>query len=194
MERTNTRNGDGRRLVFGFDPGCMTCSGLARSIEEAVGDKLELRSLTDPGVEHWRKQALGENASWAPTLVEVNGSVVRAWTGVRMEVHLARRLGPAATWRVAKILGEIKGSKGTDNSPYAGLSRSQSLKAWVARLSGCRCSRVRGPSPPRTRRRSIGFPNSRLLPLKSSPRRRPRPPGRGWPESDTCVGCFRLVH
>ena len=105
MERTNTRNGDGRRLVLDFDAGCMTWSGLARSIEEAVGDKLELRSLTDPAVEHWRKQALGENAPWAPTLVEVNGSVVRAWTGVRMGAHLARRLRPAATWRVAKILG-----------------------------------------------------------------------------------------
>ena len=128
MERTNIRNGDGRRLVLGVDAGCMTCSGLARSIEEAVGDKLELRSLTDPGVEHWRKQVLDENAPWVPTLVEVNGSVVRDWTGVRMGAHLARRLGPAATWRVAEILGEIKGSKGTDNSPYAGLSRSQFLK------------------------------------------------------------------
>jgi len=40
----------------------MTCSGLARSIEEAVGAKLELRSLTDPQVEHWREQALGKDA------------------------------------------------------------------------------------------------------------------------------------
>ena len=59
MEGTNTRNGDGRRLVLGFDARCMTCNGLARSIEEAVGAKLELRSLTDPQVEHWREQALG---------------------------------------------------------------------------------------------------------------------------------------
>ena len=52
MEGTKARNGDGRRLVLGFDARCMTCSGLARSIEEAVGDKLETRSLNDPMVEH----------------------------------------------------------------------------------------------------------------------------------------------
>lgn len=52
MEETNTRNGDRRRLVLGFDAGCMTCSGLAKSIEEAVGDRLEIRSLTDPMMEH----------------------------------------------------------------------------------------------------------------------------------------------
>lgn len=45
-----------------------------------------------------------------------------------MGAHLARRLGPAATWRVANILGEMKESRGTDTSPYAGLSRSQFLK------------------------------------------------------------------
>ena len=128
MEGTNTRNGDSRRLVLGFDAGCMTCSGLARSIEEAVGDKLELSSLTDPAVEHWRKQALGENAPWAPTLIEVNGSVVRAWTGVRMGAHLARRLGPAATWRLAKILGEKREKESAERSPFYGLSRSQFLK------------------------------------------------------------------
>jgi hypothetical protein len=128
VEGTNTRNGDARRLVLGFDAGCMTCGGLARRIEEAVDDRLEIRSLTDPMMEHWRGQAFGENAPWAPTLVEVTGSKVRAWTGMRMGAHLARRLGPAATWRVAKILGEMKESKGTHDSPYAGLSRSQFLK------------------------------------------------------------------
>ena len=105
MEGTNIQPVGGRRLVLGFDAGCMTCSGLAQRIEEAVGGKLEIRSLTDPMMEHWRGQSLGEDAPWAPTLVEVNGSTVRAWTGVRMGAHLARRLGPAATWRLAKILG-----------------------------------------------------------------------------------------
>ena len=128
MEGTNNQTTGARKLVLGFDAGCMTCSGLAKGIEEAVGDRLEVRSLTDPQMKHWRGQALGENAPWAPTLVEINGSVVRAWTGVRMGAHLARRLGPAATWRVAKILGEMKEGKGTGNSPYAGLSRLQFLK------------------------------------------------------------------
>ncbi len=136
MEGTNNQTGGARRLVLGFDAGCMTCSGLARSIEEAVGDRLEVRSLNDPMMEHWRRQALGENAPWAPTLVEVNGSVIRAWTGVRMGASLARRLGPAATWRVAKILGEMKESRGADNSPYAGLSRTQFLKGLGGAIVG----------------------------------------------------------
>ena len=128
MEGTNTHNGGGRRLVLGFGAGCMTCSDLAQRIEEAVDGKLEIRSLSDPMMEHWRREVFGEDALRAPTLVEVNGSVVRAWTGVRMGAHLARRLGPAATWRVAKILGETKEHPGTENSPYSGLSRSQFLK------------------------------------------------------------------
>ena len=128
MEGTNTQSVGGPRLVLGFDAGCMTCGGLAKSIDEAVGDRLEVRSLSDPTMERWRRETFGEDAPWAPTLVEIDGSMVRAWTGVRMGAHLARRLGPAATWRVAKILGEIKESKGTDNSTYAGISRSQFLK------------------------------------------------------------------
>ncbi len=128
MEGTNTRNGDGRRLVLGFDAGCVTCGGLAKGIEEAVGDRLEIRNLNDPMMRHWRRQALGKNAPWAPTLVEVNGSVVKAWTGVRMGAHLARKLGPAATWRLAKILGEMRKEGSAERSPYYGLSRSQFLK------------------------------------------------------------------
>ena len=128
MEGTNTRNGDGRRLVLGFDARCMTCNGLAQRIEEAVGDRLEIRSLNDPMMRQWRRQALGENAPWAPTLIEVNGSVVRAWTGVRMGAHSAHKLGPAVTWRLAKILGEMRKEGSAERSPYYGLSRSQFLK------------------------------------------------------------------
>ena len=106
MEETNIQIGGGRRLVLGFDAGCTTCSDLAKKIEEAVGDKLEIRSLYDPQVRHWREQVLGENASWAPTLIEVRGAGVRAWTGVRMGVALSTRIGPAATWRVMQILGD----------------------------------------------------------------------------------------
>ncbi len=107
MEGTNTRSGDGRRLVLGFDAGCMTCGGLASSIEEAVGDKLEVRSLSDPAMEHWRREVFGEDAPWAPTMVEVSGSNARAWTGWRMAAHMARILGTATTWRVMQVLDEL---------------------------------------------------------------------------------------
>lgn len=107
MEETNIQPVGGRRLVLGFDAGCMTCRGLARSIEEAVGDRLEVRSLSEPPMEHWRREVFGENAPWAPTLVEVNGSNVQAWTGWRMAAHMARILGTTMTWRVMQVLGEL---------------------------------------------------------------------------------------
>ena len=125
-------NPGGRRLVLGFDAGCATCSDLARRIEEAVGDELEVRSLHDPQVEHWRKQALGDNAPWAPTLVEVDGGSVRAWTGVSMGARLIRVLGPAATWRVMKTLREAKANLRlldlSDTRTGSRLTRNQFLK------------------------------------------------------------------
>lgn len=47
MEQADGRHG-GRRLVLGFDAGCMACSELAKRIEEQVGDRLDIRSLSDP--------------------------------------------------------------------------------------------------------------------------------------------------
>lgn len=117
-----------KKLVLGFDAGCMTCSELARKIEEEVGDKLEVRSLYDPQMVHWREQALGEDASWAPTLVKVEGGKVKAWTGLRMGAVLSGRLGPAGTWRVMQVLGEMKSVSKTGARHGAGLSRGQFLK------------------------------------------------------------------
>lgn len=73
-----------KRLVLGFDAGCTTCSQLAERIEEAAGEKLEMMSLSESCMREWRGQALGKDAPWAPTLVEVGDGKVRAWTGVKM--------------------------------------------------------------------------------------------------------------
>ncbi len=97
-----------RRLVLGYDGGCVTCSDLAERISQSVGDRMEVRSLHDPQVEHWRERTLGKDAPWAPTLFEVGGpGEVRAWTGPRMAVRLARALGPVSAWRVLCVLGEV---------------------------------------------------------------------------------------
>lgn len=131
-----TRGATGtRRLVLGFDGGCVTCSDLAERISEQVGDRLEVRSLHHPQVEYWREQALGKDAPWAPTLFEVGGPrKIRAWTGPRMAVRLACALGPVSTWRVMQVLGEIDAPKvAIVGSPVsgggaAGMSRGQFLK------------------------------------------------------------------
>ena len=128
MEETNTQPG-GRRLVLGFDAGCMTCSELAKTIEAAVGDRLEIRSLNEPQVEYWRRQALGEDAPWAPTLIEVRDGSVKAWTGVRMGARLGRALGLVATWRVMHVLGEMRGRFTDPGGQRTGmLDRGQFLK------------------------------------------------------------------
>ena len=138
MEETNIQIGGGRRLVLGFDAGCMTCSELARRIEERVGDRVEVRSLHHPQVEHWREQALGKDVPWTPTLFEVTSDEeVKAWTGAGMAVKLARVLGPLSTWRVMQALGEVSAPKsvtsGDDALPTpitgrAGVSRGDFLK------------------------------------------------------------------
>lgn len=137
MEEMNARNDDGRRLVLGFDAGCITCIGLAKRIEATVGDRLEVRSLSDPAMEHWRVQALGEDAPWAPTLIEVDADRVKAWTGLRVGIALSRRLGPAATWSVMQALGEtasttesIRASTSLSPKPDSGgIDRGQFLRA-----------------------------------------------------------------
>jgi hypothetical protein len=126
------KDGTTRRLVLGFDAGCMTCSELARRIEERVGNKLEVLSLNDPFMARWREQALGKDAPWVPTLVEVEGDAIRAWTGVRMGARLSRVLGPVATWRMMQVLGEANAdhelADSTAVNAISGLTRGQFLK------------------------------------------------------------------
>jgi hypothetical protein len=126
------RDGKTRRLVLGFDAGCMTCSELARRIEERVGNKIEVLSLNDPFMARWREQVLGKDAPWVPTLVEVEGGAIHAWTGVRMGARLSRALGPLATWRVMQVLGEANDDLELVDSVAAraasGLTRGQFLK------------------------------------------------------------------
>ena len=128
-----------RRLILGFDAGCASCSDLARRVEETVGNKLEMLSLHNPQVEQWRRQALGENAPWAPTLIEIEGTNVKAWTGLRMSAALSRRLGPVATWRLMQVLGEPDAAHGTEipgsDREAGSISRGQFLKGLASGLA-----------------------------------------------------------
>ena len=130
-----------RKLVLGFDAGCGTCSDLAGSVQERVGDKLSVENLNDSQLIAWREEALGKDAKWAPTLFEVDEEkVVRAWTGWKMGWALSRKLGPATTWQVMQALGEVGAAPRIEDSPIveklperaaeavAGMSRGQFLK------------------------------------------------------------------
>lgn len=106
-ESGHNRSSNARRLVLGLDAGRSTCSSLAARLEKRVGEKLDVRNLRDLDVREWREQALGEDDEWAPTLFEVEDGKVREWSGWRMGWVLSRTFGPAATWRVMQVLGEV---------------------------------------------------------------------------------------
>lgn len=121
---------DGGRLVLGFDADCAACSDIARRIRDELGESIEARPLADPELARWREESLGEDAPWTPTLFEVEGGRVRAWTGARLALTLAARLGPVKAWRLAKVLG---GAEPSWDGPAAsetagGLSRGDFLK------------------------------------------------------------------
>lgn len=105
MER-RARWGDAARLVLGFDGGCARCASLASSIRRCVGDRLEVGDLRSKRARRWRERALGQDAPWVPTLFEVRGGDVRAWTGIEMGLVLVRRLGVTDGLKVLRALGE----------------------------------------------------------------------------------------
>jgi hypothetical protein len=123
--------GEGR-LILGYDGGCSACSELAGRIEEKVGGKLEVLSLHDPLMANWREEALGGDAPWVPTLVEVGGEKAKVWVGWRMGVALIRRLGAPAAWEMMRILGgmgeEVRSGNATSTEHAALKSRRQFLK------------------------------------------------------------------
>lgn len=116
------------RLVLGFDAGCATCSSLAKRVEEQVGDRLEVRDLRDPEIARWIEQALGQDARWAPTLIEVSVDKVKAWTGLRMGLALSRRLGVRDTWRVIKALDATAEPEEISTLAGPSFSRARFLK------------------------------------------------------------------
>lgn len=90
--------------ILCFDGGCAACNKLARSVTELSDGRLNARSMRDEQVKWWREQALGPDSPWVPTLILVEGSTVRAWTGGAMALRLALLVGPTRTWRVLKLV------------------------------------------------------------------------------------------
>lgn len=125
-----------KRLILCFDAGCSTCTDLAQRVERVAGDKLEVRSLRDPQVGNWRKEALCKEAPWEPTLMEIKDGHVTARTGLGMGISLSLALGPILTWRVLQLLGEAdlerdnsSASSGTTPSGlFTGMNRRRFLK------------------------------------------------------------------
>lgn len=89
-----------------FDSGCAACTKLARAIEHDTEGWLAARSLHEPEI-----QALLDRARpgwrWEPTLLEVDGDQVRAFTGLALRARLVAGLGPRRAWRVARLVRQV---------------------------------------------------------------------------------------
>jgi hypothetical protein len=98
------------RWILAFNASCGTCRAISERVAQACDRKLEVLPLTDAKVEQWRKQALGQEAPWAPTLLKIasQGTQVRAWTGPAMGIWLVRRLGLRSTMQVLAALGQLQ--------------------------------------------------------------------------------------
>ena len=83
--------------VLGFDADCSFCKEVAEEIRDRFGEHLELRDLRESEMTEWRREALGENPAWTPVLVKVSHEKVSLYSGYRLGLTLASRLGPVAT-------------------------------------------------------------------------------------------------
>ncbi|MEU5696752.1 bacteriocin fulvocin C-related protein [Actinosynnema sp. NPDC020468] len=92
-----------RKLVLAFDASCGRCREVSGAVAGASGGRLEVLPLDNDAVRAWR----GADAPWEPTLIRVDGDDVRVWTGRAMAWRLARELGPRATARVLRALGDV---------------------------------------------------------------------------------------
>ncbi|MBB6122252.1 bacteriocin fulvocin C-related protein [Nocardiopsis algeriensis] len=96
------------RWVLAFDASCERCRAVSAVVEDACADRIELLPLLHPEVERWRRDALGEHAPWAPTLIRVGEGPTRAWTGPMLGMRLLARLGPASTLRLVSALSSLR--------------------------------------------------------------------------------------
>ena len=96
------------RWILAFDASCGTCREISDAVSLACGGKLEALPLAHADVRQWRERSLGPDAPSAPTLLRVDGDDVRVWTGTAMAMPLARRLGPRASLRVLRALGQLR--------------------------------------------------------------------------------------
>lgn len=86
-----------------FDAGCLSCTTLAQSIEQESQGWLQARSLREPQMQEYMKQA-NHQPLWEPTLVEVTDEGVRVSTGWTLRRKLLLALGLQRMWRVLSLV------------------------------------------------------------------------------------------
>ncbi|MDQ2888788.1 MAG: hypothetical protein M3Y39_22220, partial [Chloroflexota bacterium] len=94
-----------------FDAGCHVCSSVAQ-IAEDVSDKwLTTRSLSDPEMQSLLAQAK-KRWCWEPTLLEVKGDSVHAFTGIALSTKMLFGIGPRKAWKMILLMNKAVEKKG----------------------------------------------------------------------------------
>ncbi len=85
-----------------FDSGCAQCADVAAEIEKASGNNLRGLSLYAPEAKELLDRA---RPGWKfePTLVQVDGETVRAYTGLAMRTHMVTFLNPLQLLKIARV-------------------------------------------------------------------------------------------
>ena len=86
-----------------FDSGCAQCTDIAAEIEKATGNNLLGKSLYAPEAKQWLDRAL-PGWKFEPTLVELNGDKVRAFTGMSMRAQMVTFLNPLQLLKLVRVL------------------------------------------------------------------------------------------
>ncbi|CAM3558143.1 hypothetical protein NOGI109294_02395 [Nocardiopsis gilva] len=124
------------KIKLGYDADCLSCSTIAGQLVQVVGEEIEIVPLRSVRMQEWRREALGEDAPWAPTLVRLGEKGVEAWTGWRIASVLSRVLGPKKTWDVLGVLGSRALDGQPSRSTLGKISRSGFFKVGFGAIIG----------------------------------------------------------
>lgn len=86
-----------------YDSGCAQCDDLAAKIEKESGGALTAKSLYAREAKEWLDRAR-PNWKFEPTLVQVDGDDVRAYTGLSMRAHMLTFLNPLQLLKIARVV------------------------------------------------------------------------------------------
>ncbi len=100
-----------------FDSQCLACSSLAQAIEGESQGWLAARSLHDAEMQGLLNRAR-PGWKWEPTLLEVDGERVRAFTGLALRRKMVLGLGPKRAWRVAQFITQTGQSHGAEEAQH----------------------------------------------------------------------------
>lgn len=94
--------------ILAFDASCGRCRRISKAVARVAGERLKVLPLTHPDVTGWRRQGLGKNPPWAPTLLRVSPTgVVRGWAGMAIIVPMVRLLGIRSMIELLRALGSL---------------------------------------------------------------------------------------